>query len=100
MTQYISVQEGGLVELVIKTPSQPEELLWIKDSYVVVKYDKQQYACIHSNFTGRVDFNVKNFTLTLKNVCKNDSGIYTARAIYEQSEEMIGQYNVSVLGKC
>ncbi|KAA0718636.1 hypothetical protein E1301_Tti018830 [Triplophysa tibetana] len=97
VTKFMSVREGDSVHLEIQTPLKSEELQWIKnDKDRVVSYNKTN-TNIYPNFVGRVTPYSKNFSITLRNVLKNDSGIYKARAIFDQSEEIIIQYNVSIL---
>jgi len=51
------------------------------------------------SYKDRVYFNNESFSLTLKNMQKTDSGLYTASASGE-SEENIATYRVSVIGEC
>jgi len=99
----VFVQTGDSVQLDIQTQKLPEfDLLsWTNDkSQNIVKYIKgTKEVKPHSSYKDRVDFNDESFSLTLKNMQKTDSGLYTARTSGE-SEENIVTYRVSVIGEC
>uniref|UniRef100_A0A8C1LF57 Immunoglobulin V-set domain-containing protein n=1 Tax=Cyprinus carpio TaxID=7962 RepID=A0A8C1LF57_CYPCA len=48
----------------------------------------QQLPELHSSYKDRVDFNNKTFSLTLKNIQKTDSGLYTARTSGESENNI------------
>jgi len=52
---------------------------------------------LHPSYKDRVDFNDESFSLTLKNMQKTDSGLYTARTTGESNIEIT--YRVSVIGE-
>ncbi len=99
----ISVQTGASVQLDIQTQELPEfdDLSWKNDkSEIIVRYTNEtKRVRLHSSYKDRVDFNDKTFSLTLKNMQKTDSGLYTARASGE-SDNNIVTYRVSVKGEC
>uniref|UniRef100_A0A8C2Q8Z9 Si:dkey-53k12.1 n=1 Tax=Cyprinus carpio TaxID=7962 RepID=A0A8C2Q8Z9_CYPCA len=96
----VFVQTGASVQLNIQTQQLPEfdDLYWTKDkSENLVKYTKESNKTkLYSSYKDRVDFNDKTFSVTLKNMQKTDSGLYTARASGE-SENDIVTYRVSVI---
>ncbi|KTG35247.1 hypothetical protein cypCar_00025981 [Cyprinus carpio] len=96
----VFVQTGDSVQLDIQTQELPEfDLLsWSNDkSENIVKYlHKTKVVRLHSSYKDRVDFNNKTFSLTLKNMEKTHSGLYTARTSGE-SDKNIGTYRVSVI---
>ncbi|XP_067219103.1 CD48 antigen-like [Chanodichthys erythropterus] len=96
----VFVQTGDSVQLDIKTQELPEfdDLSWRNEkSENVVKYfHKTKEARPHSSYQDRVDFNDETFSLTLKNMQKTDSGLYTARTAGE-TEKIIVTYRVSVI---
>jgi len=53
----------------------------------------------YASYKDRVDFNDESFSLTLKNLQKTDSGLYTAITSGE-SDKNIVTYRVSVIGEC
>uniref|UniRef100_A0A8C1QRS8 Immunoglobulin V-set domain-containing protein n=1 Tax=Cyprinus carpio TaxID=7962 RepID=A0A8C1QRS8_CYPCA len=59
----------------------------------------QQLPELHSSYKDRVDFNNKTFSLTLKNIQKTDSGLYTARTSGE-SENNIVTYRAPIHLRC
>lgn len=72
--------------------------MWINDkSENVVRFLNESGLKPHSLYKDRVDLNNKTFSLTMKNVQKRDSGLYTAKATGQQ-ETTVAEYNVSVIG--
>ncbi|XP_051722277.1 CD48 antigen-like [Ctenopharyngodon idella] len=95
----VFVQTGDSVQLDIQTQELPEFtiLLWTNDkSENIVMYIHGVKVNPHSSYKDRVDFNDETFSLTLKNMQKTDSGLYTARTI-GKSEKNIVTYRVSVI---
>uniref|UniRef100_A0A8C2PQM1 Immunoglobulin V-set domain-containing protein n=1 Tax=Cyprinus carpio TaxID=7962 RepID=A0A8C2PQM1_CYPCA len=96
----VFVQTGASVQLNIQTQELPEfdDLSWKKSkSENIVKYssESKKVKC-HPSYKDRVDFNDKTFSLTLKNMQKTESGLYTAIASGE-SDKNIVTYRVSVI---
>uniref|UniRef100_A0A673HB00 CD48 antigen-like n=1 Tax=Sinocyclocheilus rhinocerous TaxID=307959 RepID=A0A673HB00_9TELE len=96
----VVVQTGNSVQLHIQTRELPEfdDLSWKNDkSEIIVRYTSEtKRVRLHSSYKDRVDFNDTTFSLTLKNMQKTDSGLYTARASGE-SDNNIVTYRVSVI---
>uniref|UniRef100_A0A8C2IGB8 Si:ch211-209f23.6 n=1 Tax=Cyprinus carpio TaxID=7962 RepID=A0A8C2IGB8_CYPCA len=96
----VFVQTGDSVQLDIQTQQLPEIdlLYWSneKKDNVVKYFHNSKEVRLHSSYKDRVDFNDKTFSLTLKNMQKTESGLYTARTIGE-SENNIVTYRVSVI---
>ncbi|XP_067309549.1 CD48 antigen-like, partial [Pseudorasbora parva] len=92
----VFVETGDPVQLDIQTQELPEFdiLYWTKEkSENIVRYIHGKDVKIYKN---RVDFNNETFSLTLKNMQKNDSGLYRARTSGEE-EKTIVTYRVSVI---
>ncbi|XP_026062935.1 SLAM family member 7-like [Carassius auratus] len=96
----VFVQTGASVHLDIQTQQLPEfdDLSWKKNkSENIVKYFyKTKEVKLYSSYKDRVVFNDTTFSLTLKNMQKTDSGLYTAIAAAE-SDNNIVTYRVSVI---
>ncbi|XP_059419155.1 CD48 antigen-like [Carassius carassius] len=96
----VFVQMGDSVQLEIQTQELPEfdDLSWKNEKNInIVKYfNKTKEVRPHSSYRDRVDFNDKTFSLTMKNMQKTDSGLYTAKTSGE-SENTIITYRVSVI---
>ncbi|XP_058604239.1 uncharacterized protein LOC131522622 isoform X2 [Onychostoma macrolepis] len=97
---FVFVQTGASVQLDIQTQQLPEfdDLYWTKDkSDNIVKYtNESKKVKLHSSYKHRVNFNYTTFSLTLKNMQKTDSGLFTVR-ISGESENNIVTYRVSVI---
>ncbi len=94
------VQTGDSVQLDIQTQlPEFDDLLWIYDkSENIVRYNNDSKRVKpHPSYKDRVDFNTETFSLTLKNMQKTDSGLYTARISGLKSKDVI-TYRVSVIG--
>uniref|UniRef100_A0A8C2I9E0 Immunoglobulin V-set domain-containing protein n=1 Tax=Cyprinus carpio TaxID=7962 RepID=A0A8C2I9E0_CYPCA len=96
----VFVQTGASVQLDIQTQQLPEfDLLsWITNkSESILRYNSDSKRIKpHDSYKDRVDFNYTTFSLTLKNMQKTDSGLYTARTSGE-SDKNIVTYTVSVI---
>jgi len=97
----VFVQTGDSVQLDIQTQKLPEFdiLFWTNDkSEIIVMYIPGKEVKPHPSYKDRVDFNAETFSLTLKNMQKNDSGLYTA-ITSRASDETIATYRLSVIGE-
>ncbi|XDV28108.1 hypothetical protein PO909_031494, partial [Leuciscus waleckii] len=96
----VFVKTGDSVQLDIQTQELPEfDLLsWRNDkSVIIVRYiSGTKEVKPHNSYKDRVDFSDKTFSLTLKNMQKTDTGLYTARTS-GNSENNIAAYRVSVI---
>ncbi|XP_048019856.1 CD48 antigen-like [Megalobrama amblycephala] len=96
----VFVQKGDSVQLDIQTQDLPEfdDLSWKNNkSENIIKYiHASKTVRPHSSYKDRVDFNNKTLSLTLKNMQKTDSGLYTARTSGETDNNIV-TYRVSVI---
>ncbi|XP_068587408.1 SLAM family member 9-like [Cebidichthys violaceus] len=53
---------------------------------------------VFDNFTGRLEFPVKKFSVKLKNLQESDSGVYEARVVTLQGDKQLAEYKVTVQG--
>ncbi|XP_054483377.1 uncharacterized protein LOC129116551 [Anoplopoma fimbria] len=53
-------------------------------------------STISPDFTGRLEFPVKKFSVKLKNLQKADSGVYTARVLTILGDQPLAEYKVTV----
>uniref|UniRef100_A0A673IBH8 Immunoglobulin V-set domain-containing protein n=1 Tax=Sinocyclocheilus rhinocerous TaxID=307959 RepID=A0A673IBH8_9TELE len=74
------VQTGASVQLDIQQLPEFDLLSWMNDkSESIVRYNSDSKRVTpHGSYKDRVDFNDTTFSLTLKNMQKTDSGLYTA----------------------
>ncbi|XP_026062931.1 SLAM family member 5-like [Carassius auratus] len=96
----VFVQTGDSVQLDIQTQQLPEFdlLAWTNNkSEAIVRYNSDSKRVRpHDSYKDRVVFNDKTFSLTLKNMQKNDSGLYTARTTGLITTDLVS-YRVSVI---
>uniref|UniRef100_A0A671R706 Immunoglobulin V-set domain-containing protein n=1 Tax=Sinocyclocheilus anshuiensis TaxID=1608454 RepID=A0A671R706_9TELE len=91
---------GASVQLDIQTQQLPEfDLLsWMNDKLEsIVRYNSDsKIVKLHNPYKDRVDFNDTTFSLTLKNMQKTDSGLYTARISGLINKDFVA-YRISVI---
>uniref|UniRef100_A0A671R6J9 Immunoglobulin V-set domain-containing protein n=1 Tax=Sinocyclocheilus anshuiensis TaxID=1608454 RepID=A0A671R6J9_9TELE len=96
----VFVQTGASVQLDIQTQQLPEfDLLsWMNDKLEsIVRYNSDsKIVKLHNPYKDRVDFNDTTFSLTLKNMQKTDSGLYTARISGLINKDFVA-YRISVI---
>ncbi|KTF78028.1 hypothetical protein cypCar_00050130, partial [Cyprinus carpio] len=96
----VFVQTGASVQLDIQTQQLPEFdiLVWMNNkSESILRYNSDSKSVKpHDSYKDRVDFNDKTFSVTLKNMQKTDSGLYTARTIGLKNKDL-ASYRVSVI---
>ncbi|XP_076601557.1 uncharacterized protein LOC143329522 [Chaetodon auriga] len=94
----VFVQKGKDVLLNVKTDDGLQEDVFVSWTYnahnVIVRSSSQKEPKIYLNYTGRIEFSVKNYSLTLKNLQEADDGVYTVRMIGDI--EVTAQYIVRV----
>ncbi|KAM4552123.1 SLAM family member 5-like isoform 2-T2 [Odontesthes bonariensis] len=94
----VFVQKGGDVTLEVTETDVPEGfelLLWkFGANNVLVSFTPKGEPNVRPNYSGRIEFNKKNYSVKLKNLQKTDSGVYTARVIGAQEKSL--EYNVTV----
>ncbi|KAK7163643.1 hypothetical protein R3I93_007635 [Phoxinus phoxinus] len=97
---HVFVQTGDSVKLDINNTTLPhfKRFVWTNDkSDNVVRFSSQSRELHpHSLYKDRVDFNTETFSLSLKNMQKADSGLYTAKTVGEK-ETIVTEHNVSVI---
>nr|XP_055057255.1 natural killer cell receptor 2B4-like [Misgurnus anguillicaudatus] len=98
----VFVETGDSVQLNIQTDKLPDkfdEIFWQNEkSDTIVKYYNKFKAVSddYDDYKHRVDLNNKTFSLTLKNMKKTDSGVYTAK-ITGKSNRDVAEHRVSVI---
>ncbi|XP_050957204.1 SLAM family member 7-like isoform X2 [Labeo rohita] len=95
----VFVKTGASVQLDIQTQELKFILLsWSNDKSenIIAYVNGQKEVTRHPSYEDRVDFNHKTFSLILKNMQKNDSGLYTAKISGLQNKD-IAKYRVAVI---
>ncbi|XP_073728433.1 CD48 antigen-like isoform X2 [Misgurnus anguillicaudatus] len=97
----VFVETGASLQLNIqrdKLPDKFEEIFWLNNkSDTIVKYYKEfKKVKFYDDYKDIVEFNNESFSLTLKNMKKTDSGVYTAR-ITGKTNRDVAEHRVSVI---
>ena len=102
----LSVLEGSPVTLTTTQHEDKEairDMKWhLKKVLTIVSYlPRHKEVIVEDLYKGRVEFNETDFSLTLKNPQRSDSGLYTAVVdIRGKGAETAASYELSVLGEC
>ncbi|KAG9259391.1 hypothetical protein AMEX_G28097 [Astyanax mexicanus] len=95
----VSKPVGDSVQLDVQIKEQTFSVLLWKHNYenIIIRYyaDDKTFKK-YGPYKDRVEFNEETYSLTLKNLQKNDSGLYEA-IIPGQKETTVAQYDLSVL---
>ena len=100
------VLEGSPFTLTTTQHNETEAILnikWVINLNVTVVYyiPRHNEVIVADLYKGRVEFNETDFSLTLKNPQRSDSGLYTAVVdIRGKATEITASYELSVLGEC
>ncbi|KAG7526583.1 CD48 antigen-like [Solea senegalensis] len=88
-------KDAFLKVLETDVPAEFTLLIWkVNDSDVLVAFGSNKEPEVAGKYSGRID--VKNFSLTLKNLQEADSGVYIARLTVKTKENILAGYNVTV----
>ncbi|XP_045907264.1 uncharacterized protein LOC123972080 [Micropterus dolomieu] len=98
----VFVQKGKDVLLNVMTADVPENffiLSWrFNQKDVLVTFFPDKEPTVSNNYTGRIETDVKKYSLKLNNLQEADSGVYTARVTGSEEERILAEYNVTVQG--
>ena len=102
----LSVLEGSPVTLTTTQHQDKEairDMKWhLKKVLTIVSYlPRHKEVIVEDLYKGRVEFDRTDFSLTLKNPQRSDSGLYTAEMdIKGKATKTAASYELSVLGEC
>ncbi|XP_073728394.1 SLAM family member 7 [Misgurnus anguillicaudatus] len=96
----VFVKTGGSIQLETRTQEIPDyyELIWkFGETKNIVTYKDGEIKCtVHNSYKNRVQFDTETYSLTLMNMQKTDSGVYTL--IASGTEDIaVCTYNISVM---
>nr|CAP71915.1 unnamed protein product [Danio rerio] len=94
------VQTGASVQLDLQTqPLDLDEITWKNEkTEKVFKYNYETKKIRpYPPYQDRIEFNESSFSLTLKNMQKTDSGLYTVTITGASSIDIVDVYRVSVI---
>ena len=100
------VLEGSPVTLTTTQHHKREDIRnfkWLFNADKTIVYCTPKYNDVEVDhlYQGRVEFNVTDFSMTLKNPKKSDSGLYTAvMDTTNKTAETATSHELSVLGEC
>ncbi|KAM4552196.1 SLAM family member 9-like [Odontesthes bonariensis] len=96
----VFVQKGGDVTLEVTETDVPKKLSFLSWKFstddVLVSFSPglEPKVLDHPDYSGRIEFDQKDYSVKLKNLQKADSGVYTARMTGAQEKTL--EYNVTV----
>nr|XP_055059787.1 uncharacterized protein LOC129443306 [Misgurnus anguillicaudatus] len=95
----VFVKTGDFVQLDIqrdKLPDEFDEVFWQNEtSGTIVKYYNQfKTVKDYDDYKDRVEFNTESFSITLKNMKKTDSGVYSARIAGKKEISVVHRVSV------
>ncbi|KAM6920625.1 uncharacterized protein PEZ65_012544 [Lycodopsis pacificus] len=95
----VFVKKGDDLTLNVDAPEKFLLVDWTFNKTVnVVRFAPDGNSSVFDDFTGRVEFPVKNFSVILKNLQETDSGVYAAVASTLQGDQPLAEYKVTVQG--
>ncbi|XP_047446569.1 SLAM family member 5-like isoform X2 [Mugil cephalus] len=95
---FVKRGDDVLLEVMDDVTKDLEFLRWtVNTNSVLVEYSLGGKPTVPEGYTGRVEFSVENYSLKLKNLQDDDSGVYTARVTGDE-EQTITKYMVTVEG--
>ncbi|KAK9538500.1 hypothetical protein VZT92_003664 [Zoarces viviparus] len=97
----VFVKKGD--DLILNVDAEvPEKFLFVEwkfnETVGVVIFVPGEEPTVLPNFTGRIEFSVKNFSVKLKNLQEADSGVYAAQMKMILKEQQLAKYKVTVQG--
>ncbi|XP_035383897.1 uncharacterized protein LOC118241679 isoform X2 [Electrophorus electricus] len=87
---------GSLFQLDLPKDLRFVELTWMFNSKFMLKCKSGEVVHFPA-YNGRVEFNKTTFSLTLKNLTKNDTGTYTVKDDDDEGENIIVVHTLTVL---
>ncbi|XP_074508210.1 uncharacterized protein LOC141777650 isoform X2 [Sebastes fasciatus] len=96
----VFVQKGGDVLLNVDA-DVPKDFIFVEWNFkitdILVRFPHGDgKPSPPDNYTGRIEFPEKKYSVKLKNLQEADSGVYTARVELDQHDRTLAQYNVTV----
>ncbi|KAM4552411.1 uncharacterized protein PAE49_015837 [Odontesthes bonariensis] len=95
----VFVQKGGDVTLEVTETDVPEDFLILSWKFstddILVSFSPKGEPTVHPDYTGRIEFDQKDYSVKLKNLQKTDSRVYTAQVIGIKGKTLT-EYNVTV----
>ncbi len=96
------LQTGEDLLLTVMKPDDLEEeaiVFWKFNENSLVGFVPGSKPKVSPEYTGRIEFPAKNYSVKLKNVTKADSGVYTVQRLVVATVQTIEEHNVTVQGR-
>ncbi|XP_074508216.1 SLAM family member 9-like isoform X2 [Sebastes fasciatus] len=97
----VFVRKGGDVLLNVDA-DVPEDFVLVEWNFnktiILALFRPDREPSVFANYTGRIEFPEKKYSVKLKNLQETDRGVYTARLVLDQEVRTLAQYNVIVQG--
>ncbi|XP_047446575.1 SLAM family member 5-like isoform X1 [Mugil cephalus] len=97
---FVKRGDDVLLEVMDDVTKKFDLFVWTFDtsnSTNLVRYSPGGKPTVSEGYTGRVEFSVENYSVKLKNLQDDDSGVYTAQVTGDK-EQTIAKYMVTVQG--
>ncbi|XP_047446578.1 SLAM family member 5-like [Mugil cephalus] len=95
---FVKRGDDVLLEVMDDAPMEFDLFVWtFNTSKVLVIYSHVGGSTVSEGYTGRVEFSVGNYSVKLKNLQDDDSGVYTALVVGAK-DQTIAKYMVTVQG--
>ncbi|XP_037643693.1 uncharacterized protein LOC119498717 isoform X2 [Sebastes umbrosus] len=95
----VFVQKGGDVLLKVDA-DVPEDFIsfeWnFNTSAILAIFRPGREPSVFPDYTGRVEFPDKKYSVKLKNLTEADRGVYTARVVLDRGDRTLAEYKVTV----
>ncbi|XP_076837560.1 SLAM family member 7-like isoform X2 [Brachyhypopomus gauderio] len=90
---------GSSVQLHMNDNKQTfKYLTWMYNKAFILKYEtKSNIETPYNAKNSRMEFDMSDYSLTINNLEKNDSGLYGARLTTDEEERIVVEYRLSVL---
>ncbi|XP_074508208.1 SLAM family member 7-like [Sebastes fasciatus] len=95
----VFVQKGGDVLLNVNA-DVPEDFYFVEWNFkitdILVRFPSGGEPLVSAGYAERFEFPEKKYSVKLKNLKEADSGVYTAKVVSLQGDQILAQYNVTV----
>ncbi|XP_068587396.1 SLAM family member 7-like [Cebidichthys violaceus] len=96
---FVKKGEDLILNVDVDVPEDFSLFEWnFNKTAILVRFAPGGKRLVFDNFTERLEFPVKKFSVKLKNLQESDSGVYAARVTALQGDKQLAEYKVTVQG--